>query len=651
MLFILRSGYGRLTLALPLFAHAPTPDLTGADCPDQPSSGDLVPLPGCPQGSPKPETIPGPDVLAYILIDLAIILIAARIVGALFVRMKQPRVVGEIVAGILIGPTVLGGHLARGEVTQTEDKSEAIVGHGLVNDIFPLQSFAFLNLIGTLTLVFFMFLVGLEVQQRFLKGKGPQIVVVALAVVVVPVALGFVFNGLYSGSEYKPAGLSDGTQGLILGAALAVTAFPVMARILQEKRQIATPMGAIGVGAAAVVTPLMFLVLAGAAASAEGQGAPDAIGTRLALAVAFAALCFFGLRPLMSRYLLRDFDPSKPLSGEILAVLIGGALLGGLAGDRIGIHSLNGAFIFGAAVPQLEGLGKAVIDRMGEFVVVFMIPIFLAVAGLQTDFRVLTVELIPGILVFLAFMVAGKWLVGAAAGRVVGLNSREANTIGVLMNCRGLMLLVVAIVAGQFGGITPEMRVIFALGAIVTTMMTGPLVDVFLPKDDVEAEREKSIGGSLAALPAMTGGPRVLIAPGDAGDASAAVSAAVERFVGAAGPAPQFLLVNLPGLSSEGEYVGAMVETVDTQAATQALGWLGPAAGRLAAAGAEADTVAFQTPDPEADLAKLAVDWGATDAIVTSDAHARALEGAGVAVHRTGGPSPEPVGAAPPSPA
>lgn len=617
-----------------VLAHLPNPKLTGAGCPVKPMPGDLVPLPNCPAGSAKPETIPPPDAFAYLLADIAIILIAARIVGAIFVRIKQPRVVGEIVAGILIGPTVLGGHLARAEVTETKDKSEAIVGHGLVNDLFPLQSFAFLNLIGTLTLVFFMFLVGLEVQQRLLKGKGVQIGVVSLAVVAVPVALGFVFNALFSGAEYKPLGISDGTQGLVLGAAIAVTAFPVMARILQEKRQIASPMGAIGVGAAAVATPLMFLVLAGAAASAKGQGAVSTIGVRLLLALALAAVCFLVLRPLMSKVLLRGYDPGKPLSGEILAILLVGAVLGGLAGDRIGIHALNGAFIFGAAVPQVEGLGKAVIDRMGEFVVILLIPIFLAVAGLQTDFRVLTAGLIPGILVFLAFMVAGKWVVGAAAARAVGLKMREANTIGVLMNCRGLMILIVAIVAGQFGGITPEMRVVFALGAIITTMMTGPLVDVFLPKEDVEAEREKSIQGSIAGLPAMTGGPRVVIAPSEAGHASAAASAAADRFLAKEGPAPQFLVANLPALAKNGDYVGAVIDSGEERSVTQTLGWLGPAADRLAAAGASAEAVSFQTPDPGGDLAKLAADWAATDAIVTSDEDERALEGSGVNVHR-----------------
>lgn len=617
-----------------VLAHLPSPGSAGSDCPPQPVPGELVPLPACPAGAPKPETIPPPDVFAYLLLDLAIILVAARIVGALFVRIRQPRVVGEIVAGILIGPTVLGGHLARGEVTETVDRSEAVVGHGLVNDIFPLQSFAVLNLVGTLTLVFFMFLVGLEVQQRFLKGKAVPIIVVALAVTIVPVALGFLFNVLFSGPEYKPAGISNGTQGLVLGAAIAVTAFPVMARILQEKRQIATPMGAIGVGAAAVVTPLMFLVLAGASASADGQGAPHAIAVRLLLALAFAGIAFFLLRPFMKAVVLKRFDPREPLDGGILAFLLVGAVIGGLAGDRIGIHALNGAFIFGAAVPQLEGLGKAVIDRMGEFVIVFMIPIFLAVAGLQTDFRVLTVELIPGILVFVAFMIAGKWFVGAGAARAVGLDSRESNTIGVLMNCRGLMILVVAIVAGGFGGVTPEMRVVFALGAIVTTMMTGPLVDLFLARAAVDSEREKSIAGSIAAMPAMTGGPRVVLAPSSYEYAAATAAEAGDRFLARDGPAAQFLVVSLAGLDERGDYVGSLAEGDGSRSSTQTLGWLTPAAERLAAAGADAEAVSFQTPDPGADLVALATSWAATDAIVSAEADARALAGVGVNVVR-----------------
>jgi Kef-type K+ transport system membrane component KefB len=616
------------------------------DCPAQPDPA------ACQAAAPKPESIPPTETIAYVLADLAIILIAARIVGGVFVRLGQPRVVGEIIAGILIGPTVLGGHLARGEVTDTL-RSEALVGHGVTDDLYPLQAFAFLNLIGTLTLVFFMFLVGLEVQQRFLKGRGLQIATVAPAVVAVPVALGFVIAGILDGSEWRPEGLSQTTHSLVIGAALAVTAFPVMARILQEKRMIATKMGAVGVGSAAVVTPLMFLVLAAAAASAEdASGAVNTVGAKVLWAIGFVLLLFFLVRPFLSRVVLRNFDADRPLSGDVLAILLFGALAAGLAADRIGIHALNGGFLFGACVPQLPGLAKAVLDRMADFVIVFMIPIFLAVAGLQTDFTVLTWDLVPGILLFLAAMIVGKWLVGTAAGMGVGLNWREANTIGVLMNCRGLMILVVAIVAGSFGGITPEMRVVFALGAIVTTLMTGPLVDLFVPKEESEKERDRSISDSLGALPAVTGGPRVVIGPREPAYVAAATAEAESRFIEREGPDSQFLLAHVAGLRRDGDYVGAAIDE-DDQELARIEGWLRAGADRLRAAGASADSAALRSPDPVADLVKLAADWAATHAIVVGEEEADALEAAGIDVHRLdvlpgrttagiGGPAPAP---------
>jgi Kef-type K+ transport system membrane component KefB len=611
--------------ALPKAQQALTPI---ADCAKQMGAAAKQ----CAQMAPKPESIAPTETIAYVLADLAIILIAARIVGAVFVRLKQPRVVGEIIAGILIGPTLLGGHLGRADITATPG-SEAIVGHGLTNDLYPLQAFSFLNLIGQLTLVFFMFLVGLEVQQRFFKGRGRQIVIVALAVLLVPVALGFLVAAILSSATWKPGGLSDTTYGLVLGAAIAVTAFPVMARILQEKRMLATDMGSIGVGAAALVTPLMFLVVAAAQASAKDvSGAPNTVAVKLGLAIALVALLFAVVRPLLARFVLPRFDPDKPLSGDMLALLLIGALATGLAADRIGINSLNGGFLFGACVPQVRGIAKAVLDRMSDFVVVFMIPVFLAVAGLQTDFRVLTVSAIPGILLFVAAMIAGKWLVGAGAGRAVGMNWRESNAIGVLMNCRGLMILVVAIAAGSFNGITPTMRVTFALGAIITTVMTGPLFDAFVPKAEVEEEREKSIAGSLAGIPAMTGGPRVVVVPGDVSDVIAATNAA-ESFLRGDGPPAQFLVVTLVGTRRFGDYVGALAEDegLDVDATR---GWLEAAAARLRAEGADAQAVTFQSPDPRGDLTLLATDWAATDGVAVRESDAAALEAAGLAVTR-----------------
>jgi len=593
-----------------------------------------------------PEALAGAEVIAYVLADLAIILIAARIVGGIFVKLKQPRVVGEIIAGILIGPTVLGGQLAKGAVTELG--KPAIDGSGLVNDLYPLQAFSFLSLIGQLTLVLFMFLVGLEVQQRFLKGRERQILIVAFAVIVVPVGLGFLLGALLDDpGKWKvvmtPEGksVSDTTHALFLGAGLAVTAFPVMARILQEKRMIDTDMGAIGVGAAAVVTPLMFLVVAAAVASAKGQGVPDTVGLKLVLALAFVVGLFVLVRPLLKLILDRRFVPDKPLDGDLFALLLLGAVASGLAADRIGINSLNGGFLFGACVPQIAGLGKAVIDRMQQFVVVFMIPIFLAVSGLQTDLTVLRGEHVAGILIFLAAMIVGKWVVGAGAGRAVGLNAREANTIGVLMNCRGLMILVVALIGKQAGVITDPMQVVFVIGAIVTTLMTGPLVDVFVPKEDVEAERDRTVTESRGGepgdeggpgLPAMSGGPRVLLAPGQPAFAERVVRA-TEPYLSGRDEQAQFLVADLSALSRDGDYVGTGLGE-EQRAASQTLGWLGPIADRLKADGADAEAVAFETPEPRADLVKLARDWAATDAIVTDDDDAAALEAAGVKVQR-----------------
>src|SRR6266545_575226 len=173
-----------------------------------------------------------PDVVGYVLLDLAIILAAARLVGAAFVKLKQPRVVGEIVAGILIGPTVIGGQLAVG--TQH--------GSGLVDTLFPRDAFDFLDVLATVALVLFMFLVGLEIEQRYFRGREKQIIALGLAVTVVPFVLGFpLASFLDEPGTWRvlmtPSGevVTFTTHALFIGAGLAVTAFPVMARILQEK--------------------------------------------------------------------------------------------------------------------------------------------------------------------------------------------------------------------------------------------------------------------------------------------------------------------------------------------------------------------------------------------------------------------------------
>jgi Kef-type K+ transport system membrane component KefB len=300
----------------------------------------------------------------------------------------------------------------------------------------------------------------------------------AVAVTAVPVALGFFAASMLSGAKWEPEGVSYTTYALFLGAALSVTAFPVIARILQEKRLMATELGAVGVGAAAVVTVLMFLTIAAASASAEGAGVVNEVGTKLVLTLALLAALAFAVRPLMV-FLTRNWQRGDSLN-FILALMLVGALGVGFAADRIGINALVGGFLFGLAVPAREGMVDAVSERMSDAVLLFFLPIFLAVSGLRTDLRVIEPSLLVGLLLFLALMILGKWGVGYLAARVVGLNDREAHAMGVLLNCRGLLILVVGLIGLQLDVITPAMQAVFVVGAIVTTLMTGPLVDFFL---------------------------------------------------------------------------------------------------------------------------------------------------------------------------
>lgn len=423
------------------------------------------------------ELKPGAEVIPYVLADIAIILLAARIVGSVFERLKQPRIVGEIIAGILIGPTILGGNL------ETLTK----VGAGTTNDLYPFQAFGFLSLIGQIALVFYMFLVGAELDKDLLRGKGLKMGVMALAAVLVPIGLGFAIAGFYDGVPWRgPTGQEATTFSLFLGAGLAVTAFPVMARILQEKGLLGSPMGAVGIGSAAIVTVLMFLTITAASASAKDAGVVDETGMRFLLVLALIAGLLL-LRPVFAFIARRLYREGEPLDGNLLALMLVGALAAGLATDRIIGVALVGGFLFGAiCVPGVPGLAAAIIGRLQDAVIIFFLPIFLAVSGLQTNLRLLDDgKVIAGALVFLVLMIVGKLGAGFLAGRAVGLGTREAGAIGVLLNCRGLLILVVGLIGLQLKVITPEMQVVFVIGAIVTTMMTGPLVDLLLPREEV----------------------------------------------------------------------------------------------------------------------------------------------------------------------
>jgi len=411
------------------------------------------------------------DLIAYVLLDLAIILVAVRLGGRAAAALGQPRVVGQIIAGILIGPTVLGGQVETGSV----------VGAGLVDTIYPPEAFAFLALIGQVGLVFFMFLIGIEVDNRLLKGHARQIGALAAATSLAPLALGFLAAPAFDGSSWRPDGVDSTTFALFLGAALTATAFPLLARILQEKGLMSTPVGAIAFGASGVVSVFTFLMIGAASASAAGNGVVGDIATKLALTVALIAFLFAVARPAMG-WALRRADEQHNLA-TIITALLGLALLTGLAADRIGINALVGGFLLGIAVPASPQLADEVLDHLKEAVLLFFLPVFFAVSGLRTDFRTLELALVPGVLLFLALMAIGKWGAGYLAGRTAGLSSPQANAVGVLLVCPGLLILVVGLIGLQLEVITQQLQAAFVLSAVLTAAMVGPLVDHFMARE------------------------------------------------------------------------------------------------------------------------------------------------------------------------
>ncbi|CAN5255832.1 hypothetical protein BH18ACT4_BH18ACT4_12860 [soil metagenome] len=426
-------------------------------------------------------------VLAFVLLDITIILIAAHLLGKLARRVGQPTVVGHIVAGVLLGPTLLGPTVFTwGDPWSALhcDASLAVTqdAPSIGNCLFPPQARSALGVIGQVALILYMFQIGVELDFAMIRGKGRGIVTVAVGVIVIPMLAGLViapilyderFVGGFGGAD-QPSRLAF---GLMVGAMLAVTAFPVMAHMLQEKGLSRTTMGSVGIASTAVLSVLMFLAVAAAAGVARDESAAQ-IGAKFAIAAAFIAFLFVVVRPALAP-LGRDLENRGELTSSAFGVIFIVVFASAYAADRIGINVIPGAFLAGAILPARELMFREMNARLRDITIVVLLPIFLAFSGLNTDFTKLGTSFVVGITLFLTVGIATKWVGGAVSARAGGLSWQEGNLLGVLMNCRGLLVLVVALIALNEGVITGPLQVGSVLMALVTTMMTGPLFDHF----------------------------------------------------------------------------------------------------------------------------------------------------------------------------
>ena len=408
----------------------------------------------------KGAATPHTDVFVHVLLALVAVIVASRIVGRLFRLLGQPPVIGEVVAGILLGPSLLG-RLAPGAYAY----------------LLPASVAPFLGVVAQLGVILYMFLVGLELNPAILREHGHAAVATSHAGIVVPFVLGALLAlGLYP--RLATADVPFTSFALFLGVSLSVTAFPVLARILTDRRLSKTNLGVLALSCAAAddVTAWCLLAFVVGVAQAQVSGAVLV----LALTAGYIALVFLVVRPVVAR-LVPLYDGPRLGQGAMAAVLVA-LLLSALATEVIGVHAIFGAFLLGAVIPHDSALARDLTRKLEDVVTVLLLPAFFAFTGMRTQLGLLAGPgqwLVCGAIVLAA--TAGKFGGTLAAARLTGLGWRPAAALGVLMNTRGLMELIVLNIGYDLGIISPTLFAMMVLMALVTTLATTPALRLLVP--------------------------------------------------------------------------------------------------------------------------------------------------------------------------
>lgn len=408
----------------------------------------LVNVNGDDKGGHPSITVHNP--VARFLLALAAVLVATRLFGALAARLGQPTVIGELLAGILLGPTLFGA--------VASDASEWLFTPGTI---------AGLDALAQLAVVIFIFGIGVALPLDHLRSSTGKAVVIGHAAFAVPFAMGVGFAVLFD--ELRPEGVGFTTFAMFCGVALSVTALPVLARILSERGLERTWLGVLGLTSAGIIDVTAWTMLAVITLSGSQV---NGFVVKLVLTVAFAVAVIVVLRPLLKTAVERLKD--RPAAVAVLALVT--MLACAATTDLLGLHSIFGAFAAGLAMPRAEILTIA-LRGVHTFTDYIGLPVFFVVIGLSTDLGLLTNLTDVGVIAILIAIAVGGKLGGAAlAARAVGLRVRPALSIGVMMNCRGLTELVVLNVGLGLGLIGQDLFAALVLMALLTTAATEPLL-------------------------------------------------------------------------------------------------------------------------------------------------------------------------------
>jgi Kef-type K+ transport system membrane component KefB len=393
-----------------------------------------------------------------VLVALIVVLVVARALGAIFRMLNQPQVMGEVVAGILLGPSFFGW-----------------LAPGLASQVLSASVAPYLAVISQVGVVLYMFLVGLELDTDLLRQRTQSSIAISHASIVAPFLLGGAL-ALWLYPRYATGNVPFTAFALFLGVAMSVTAFPVLARILTDRGMQKSPMGVLALACAAVddVTAWCLLAFVVGVAHAEAGN----LLLTLAMTVGFILFVLLIARR-GALWLVRKQAEQGRTTRDMFAIVCAALLLAALVTERIGIHGLFGAFLLGTLIPHDSALARDIRDKCEDLVVVLLLPVFFAFTGMRTHIGLLngTGDWFACILI-IAVASLGKFGGSFLAARLTGSDWREAASLGVLLNTRGLMELIVLNVGLDLGVLSPALFTMFVMMAIITTLATTPILQV-----------------------------------------------------------------------------------------------------------------------------------------------------------------------------
>jgi K+:H+ antiporter len=548
----------------------------------QPFEAKFTAAPPAPGASAKPPPKrSGEDTFGRLMLAIAAVILAARLVGNLLAKVGQPRVMGEVLAGILLGPTLLGA-----------------VWPELKDYLFPPDIIPLLSGAAQIGLAFYLFLVGMELDPRLIRANATRAAFMSNVSVAFPMALGLlvapvIYRELGPDKDYLPF-------ALFMGVSMSITAFPVLARILVEKRMLKRPVGALAMASAAIddVTAWTLLAFATAVASA-GSGLEwlRVIG----LTIAFTLGLFLLVRPVLARVAVA-YDEVGYVPQLWIGIIFVGVLFSAYLAREIGVAAIFGAFLMGMCMPRHAGLTADVNRRLEDFVTTVLLPLFFVITGLKTQVGALNrwnLWLICLLLISIA--IVGKWVGAAGAARWGGLSWRDSNAFGALMNTRGLTELIVLNIGLDLGLISQNLFTILVVMALVTTFMAGPALRVLDPKGELSEPPEEEIRRARLEepLPATFVPQRsVIVAPQD--DTSVDALLALGVPLARSQPPREIILVRLLRPQSLSTGLGREERSIERATAD-----LNEHREALIQNGVRSRSVAFTSPDAGSDLVRL----------------------------------------------